>query len=104
MRHKKPSQYQVGSHDALIFDENRIFAIGIVATKDSQNMEKFAYLAAVLVASAKQASAVSFTIPAQVGASGYKYTPLDPAPVGVSYAFHLYGLLYLISADFGQQI
>lgn len=43
-------------------------------------LSRFVALAAV----ARQASAVTFTVPSRVGASGFTYAPLDPAPVGVS--------------------
>lgn len=41
-------------------------------------------LAAVLALVAPLASAVNFAVPANFGAAGYTYAPLDPAPVGVS--------------------
>ncbi|RYP65488.1 hypothetical protein DL770_008979 [Monosporascus sp. CRB-9-2] len=33
------------------------------------------------------AAAVTFTIPSQSGTGGYKYSPVDPAPVGISFEF-----------------
>lgn len=41
-------------------------------------------LLVAFAAIAQQASAVTFTVPSNVGTSGYTYAPLDPAPVGVS--------------------
>ena len=38
----------------------------------------------LLLAAIQGAIAVTFTIPKQAHTGGYKYAPLDPAPVGIS--------------------
>jgi hypothetical protein len=50
-------------------------------------MAKIAQLAALCAMIAQAAEAVTFAIPSQVGAGGYTYAPLDPAPVGLSFEF-----------------
>lgn len=47
-------------------------------------MMNIASFAALLLACAESVTAVSFAVPAKFGTSGYTYTALDPAPVGVS--------------------
>ncbi|KAK3313124.1 hypothetical protein B0H66DRAFT_569615 [Apodospora peruviana] len=44
-------------------------------------------LALCLAAAQSVAAAVTFDVPSKVGTVGYKYAPLDPAPVGISFEF-----------------
>jgi len=51
-------------------------------------MTKSAGLFALLFATAAQTiDAVTFNVPSKVGTGGYKYAPLDPAPIGLSFEF-----------------
>jgi len=51
----------------------------------------------VLAALLAGAGAVTFSVPGRVGAAGYAYSPLDPAPIGISYVGHRRVLLELWS-------
>lgn len=44
-------------------------------------------LAVLLAAAAPAATAVTFRIPDGVGSGGYTYTPLEKAPIGISFEF-----------------
>lgn len=46
-----------------------------------------AHVVAALVGVTSTASAVTFTIPSQAHTGSYKYAPVDPAPVGISFEF-----------------
>lgn len=47
----------------------------------------FSHVVAALVGAASTASAVTFTIPSQAHTGNYKYAPVEPAPVGISFEF-----------------
>lgn len=47
----------------------------------------FGHVVAAFIGAAATTSAVSFTIPYQAHTGNYKYAPVDPAPVGVSFEF-----------------
>ncbi|KAI0551143.1 hypothetical protein F4679DRAFT_540541 [Xylaria curta] len=46
-----------------------------------------AHIVAALVGVTSTASAVVFTVPSQAHTGNYKYAPVDPAPVGISFEF-----------------
>lgn len=50
-------------------------------------MARITKVAALCVTIARGVDAAAFAIPSQVGAGGYSYAPLDPAPVGFSFEF-----------------
>ncbi|KAL2260516.1 hypothetical protein VTK26DRAFT_5443 [Humicola hyalothermophila] len=50
-------------------------------------MERLARVAALSATVVQSIEAVTFTVPSRVGAVGYTYAPLDPAPVGLSFEF-----------------
>ncbi|KAK5627518.1 hypothetical protein RRF57_003233 [Xylaria bambusicola] len=47
----------------------------------------FAYVIASVAGTSLAVSAVTFTIPSQAHTGSYKYAPVDPAPVGISFEF-----------------
>lgn len=42
------------------------------------------HLTLISLAVVEAVNAVTFAIPSQAGTGGFKYAPLDPAPVGIS--------------------
>lgn len=50
-------------------------------------VSRFQFLVLLLAALHGAAAAVTFSVPKQAHTGGYKYAPLDPAPVGISFEF-----------------
>lgn len=58
-----------------------------VVSLSASKMARLAQLAALCATIVQGVGAVTYPIPSQVGAGGYTYAPLDPAPVGLSFEF-----------------
>ncbi|KAM7221975.1 hypothetical protein V8F06_002726 [Rhypophila decipiens] len=58
--------------------------MGVVSVK---NFGLLCLALATTTSTSTAQAAVTFEVPAKVGAPGYKYAPLDPAPVGLSFEF-----------------